>query len=99
MKKNKIVSLKLVKGEKILYLIIIILTISVPLFSVITNALISESNIELEELNSKIDREYSSVESLNMQINELASLENIREIAKEYNLVYNNDAIKDIESE
>ena len=33
-------------------------------------------------------------QGLSMQINELASLENIQEIAKEYGLEYNNDNIK-----
>lgn len=96
MKKNKTINVKLLKGEKIMYGIIVFLVISIPLSSVITNALLSETNILVEELNYKIENQYNSVESLSMQINELASLENIRLIASEYNLSYDNDNIKDI---
>lgn len=96
MKKKKSVNVKLLKGEKTMYIIIIILVILIPLSSVITNALLSESNILVEELNYKISSQESINESLTMQINELASLQNIQEIASLYNLVYNNDNIKDI---
>lgn len=99
MKKKDTVNVKFVKGEKILYFIVALLVILLPLSNVVTNALLSETNILVEELNYKITNQYNSVESLTMQINELASLENIRAIAEEYNLSYNNDVIIDIESE
>lgn len=98
MKKDSTVNLRLLKGEKLLYIIIICLVILIPLSNVVTNAMISETNILVEELNYKIDNQSKSVSSLNMQINELASLENIRKIASEYNLSYNNNNIKGIES-
>ncbi len=96
MKKKKSVNVKLLKGEKSMYVIIIILVILIPLSSVVTDALLSETNILVEELNYKISSQESINESLTMQINELASLQNIQEIASLYNLVYNNDTIKDI---
>lgn len=96
MKKNKVLNVKLLKGEKTMYVVIAFLVILIPLSSVITNALLSETNILVEELNYKISNQYNSVESLTMQINELASLENIRLIATEYNLSYNNDNILDV---
>lgn len=99
MKNNKTIKVKFLKGEKIMYIIIIILVVLIPLSNVVTNAFLSESNILLEEINSKIESQSSTNESLTMQINELASLENIQQIAKEYGLSYNNDNIKDIESE
>ncbi|MBQ4061132.1 MAG: hypothetical protein IJD46_03810, partial [Bacilli bacterium] len=58
--------------------------------------LLSESNIEVEKIKSKIDKQTSTNESLSMQINELASLENIQEVASKYGLSYINDNIKTI---
>lgn len=96
--KKKTINVKMLKSEKIMYFIIILLIILIPLSNVVTNAFLSETNILVEELDSKITNQSSVNESLTMQINELASLENIQSIAEEYNLVYNNDNIKDIES-
>lgn len=92
-------SIKFIPGEKFLLCIIILLVIMVPLSSIITNALLSETNILVEQVNSKIEKQKGVNESLTMQINELASLQNIQEVAELYGLSYNNDNIKDIESE
>ncbi len=84
----------IIKGEKILYLLLILLVIAVPISNVFIKALLSESNIEVEQLKSKIDKQTNLNEGLNMQINELASLDKIQEVAKNIGLSYNNDNIK-----
>ena len=90
---NNGINLRFVKGEIFLYTIIILLVILIPLSNVFTNAKLNETNIVLEELNSKIEKQEAINESLSMQINELASLENIQKIAEEYNLTYANSNI------
>lgn len=86
--------LKLLKGEKIIYFIFALLLVATPLVSVFTKALVSETNIELEQVKEKIETQSGINESLNMKINELASLDKLQEVANEHGLSYNNDNIK-----
>ena len=94
--KNKKVKLK---GEKFLWFAIFILFVATPFINVFTQAKLSESNIEVEKLRQNIEYQGSINESLNMKINELASLDKIREVASEEGLTYNNNNIKVIEGE
>jgi len=65
---------------------------------VYSQATLSKSNIDVEKLRSKVDKQKKINESLNMQVDELASLSNIQEVAKKYGLSYNNDNIIVIEN-
>jgi cell division protein FtsL len=96
-KQNK--KIKRLKGERFLIVAIFMLLISTPLLNVFTQAKLSESNIEVERLKRDIENQSSINESLNMKINELASLDKIREVATEEGLTYNNNNIKVIEGE
>ena len=87
---------RFLKGEKIMYFVIILVAVLIPISNVFTSALLSKTNIEVEQLKNKIDKQTSNNESLSMQINELASLENIQAVANEYGLSYINDNIKTI---
>ncbi len=91
---NKGKKIKIVRVEKPLYILLFLLIIAVPISNVFTKALLSESNIEVEQLKSKITKQTNLNESLSMQINELASLDKIQEVAKNNGLTYNNDNIK-----
>ena len=86
------------KGEKFIYAIIFLLLIAVPVANVFTKALLSESNIQVEQLKNKINNQENLNESLSMQINELASLDKIQQVAQEQGLSYNNDNIKSIDN-
>lgn len=86
--------IKIVRGEKIIYLMIFLLIISMPICTVLTKALLSESNIEVEQMKAKIDKQSDVNESLSMQIDELASLDKIQQVADEKGLSYNNENIK-----
>lgn len=94
MKKNKGKSIKLLKGEKVLYFILALLIVATPLVSVFTKSMLSQTNIELEQVKEKIEAQTGINESLNMKINELASLDKLQEVANEHGLSYNNDNIK-----
>ena len=93
MKVKKSRRLKLLKGEKFMYIILVLLVISIPTVSVFSKALVSETNIRTEKLKSKIEKQENTNESLEMQINELVSMENIQKVAKEYGLSYISDNI------
>ncbi len=91
--------LKLLKGEKFMYGLVIVLLLAIPMFNVYTSSLLSETNNEVEKLKNNIESQELVNQSLSMQIDELASLENIEKIAEEYGLSYVNDNIKIISSE
>lgn len=94
MKRNTKKTVKILKGEKLLYFILFLLVIAVPISNVFIKALLSETNIEVEQLRNKIEKQSNINESLSMQINELASLDKIQEVAKNIGLSYNNNNIK-----
>ncbi|MBQ9834111.1 MAG: cell division protein FtsL [Bacilli bacterium] len=79
-----------------MYLLLAFLILAIPVCNVLTQALLSQSNIEVSKLQNKIEKQAKTNESLNMQINELASLENIKALADELGLSYNNNNIKSI---
>lgn len=96
--KNK-KKLKLLKGEKFMYGLLVLLLLAIPMFNVYTSSLLSETNNELEKLKNNIENQELTNQSLSMQIDELASLENIQKIAEKYGLSYINDNIKIVSSE
>lgn len=96
-KKGK--KLKLLKGEKFMYFLLVVLLLAIPMFNVYTSSLLSETNTEVERLKSKIDNQKSTNQSLSMQVDELVSLDNIQSVAEEYGLSYNNGNIKSLGQE
>lgn len=92
-KKKKV---KFLKGEKLMYLLLLFIILAIPIAEVCSQALLSESNIKVERLKKDIQKQKNYNESLNMKISELASLENIETIANELGLSYNNDNIKTV---
>jgi len=58
---------------------------------------LSKINYDVEKIKKEITTVEKSNESLQMKINELASLENIQKIIEEAGLEYNNDNIKNID--
>ena len=93
-KKSK--KVKLLKGEKMMYCLLLFLIIAIPMFNVYTSSMLSETNNELEKVKRNIEKQELANQSLTMQIDELASLENIQSIAQEYGLSYNNSNIKSV---
>lgn len=93
MKKSNKRKLKFLKGEIFMYFILLALIISIPTVNVFSKALLSETNIQTEKLKSKIEKQENTNESLEMQIDELVSMENIQKIAALYGLSYISDNI------
>ena len=87
---------KMLKGEKFLYILIVFALILFPIGTVFTKAVLSETNISLEKMKSKIATQEGINETLSMQVDELASLDKIQEVATEKGLTYNNENIKNV---
>ncbi|MBE6161583.1 MAG: cell division protein FtsL [Firmicutes bacterium] len=86
--------IKTLRIEKLIYSLIIFVAVLIPIANVFTKAVLSETNIEVEKLENKISKQTNINDSLDMQINELASLDKIQGVANNLGLSYNNDNIK-----
>ena len=83
-----------IKGEGYLKLGIVVFLSLFLLCSFVLNAKIQSSNSELQRLKSKIDTQEKMNLSIQMKINELASLDNALEVADTFGLEYNNNNIR-----
>lgn len=92
-KKKKV---KLLKGEKTLVVLSVLLILANIFGTSFSMALLSKTNIEVESMKRKIDKQALLNQSLEMKINELASLENVESVATTYGLEYNNSNIRTI---
>lgn len=97
MKKRKKKKIKINKFEKILYVFAITLLLLAPISIVFTKSALSEINFKVEKMKKVIQNQEKTNESLEMKINELASLDNIKDVIKTEGLTYNNDNIKNID--
>ena len=93
-KKGK--KVKLLKGEKMMYILLLFLVMAIPIFNVYNSSLLSETNNEVEKIKKNIEKQELVNQGLTMQIDELASLENIQTIAESHGLSYNNSNIKSV---
>lgn len=84
---------KFLKGERLLQLLIGLLIFGNIFGSSFSMALLSKTNIEVESMKKKISKQDDLNESLEMKINELASLENVEAVALAQGLEYNNGNI------
>lgn len=91
MKKNK--TMKFIAFERkfeILGAIILVFLWAISFFAKIS---LSSINVEVERLSKEVKTQNQTNQSLSMKINELASLENIQEVANSEGLAYNNGNI------
>jgi len=85
------------KIEKFVYTITFLLVFASPFAIVFYQATLSKVNIDVERVKNEIKSQEKKNESLEMKINELASLDKIIQVAQEQGLSYNNDNIKSVE--
>ena len=84
------------KGERVLRVLVALLVLGNILGSSFSMALISKTNIEVESMKKKISKQENLNQSLEMKINELASLDNIEAVATTLGLEYNNSNVRTI---
>ncbi len=94
MKKSNKIKSKIARRLIVLLLLLIVVT---PFAIVYVKSNLSEVNIKVEKMKKTIAKQEKKNESLEMKINELASLDKIIEVAQEQGLSYNNDNIKTVE--
>ena len=62
-------------------------------YAAILLSLVRKGYIELERIKKSVEKQENINESLEMQVDELASLSSIQDVAQNYGLSYNNDNI------
>lgn len=82
------------KYERVLLSLIIIFGIFTIISKSIMGAYVQSSNAEIQRMTDKIENQKDINISMQMKINELASLDNALEVADLYGLSYNNDNIR-----
>ncbi len=97
MKKTKKKKLKMSKFEKVLYVFAVTLLLIAPISIVFTKSALSEINFKVEKMKKEIASKEKINQGLEMKINELVSLDNIKDVIKTEGLSYNNDNIKNID--
>ncbi len=82
------------KGEGLLKSLTVIFFIGFLLSTFVMSAKVQSSNSELQRLKSKVESQEKMNLSMQMKINELASLDNALEVADANDLKYNNSNIR-----
>jgi cell division protein FtsL len=85
---------KLIKFEKKVAILGAVLLFTIWGVSFFAKNKLSSINIEVERLSRQVKDQKEVNQSLNMKINELASLENINKVASNVGLTYNNNNIR-----
>jgi cell division protein FtsL len=93
MRKNTKLGVKFHNIEKVMIAIIGVFMVAALITIVYTRSLLSTSNIEVERMKEEISQQENVNSALSMQVDELASLSTIQNVAKTYGLSYNNDNI------
>ena len=97
MKKRKKRKAKFTKYELVLFVITGILCCAFPFMSIFAKSSLSEISYKLESQKTEITEQSKNNESLEMKINELASLDNLNKVAKKMGLSYTSSSIKTIQ--
>lgn len=84
------------KKNKLFRTITFTFLLAYPFLSVFSKSILSKINYEVEETKEKIALQKKNNDSLEMQINELASLKNLEAIAKNKGLSYSYNSVKTI---
>ena len=95
MKKNKRTNKKN-RREKVLYKFFVITSIFLVGGIIYSRAALGKINLEIQELSDIIKEENDDNQSLAMKINEMVSLDKIRQVSNEQGLTYNNNNIKSV---
>ena len=83
--------------EKFIGGICVLVTISLIVAIVCSETTLAQVNVEVQKKEKEVDEQKKKIESLEMKIDEMSSLESIKEISAKYGLTYHSENIKTIE--
>lgn len=82
--------------ERVMYRFCTIIIILLIVGIVCGQTTLAQINLEVQKLNKEVNIQKNKNESLKMKIDEMTSLDRIKEISGKYGLSYNSDNIKTI---
>ena len=85
------------KLERFAYKICIILIVLLIVGIVCSETSLAQMNLDIQKKETEVSKQRKRIESLNMKIDEMTSLDNIKEISEKYGLSYHSENIKTVE--
>ena len=82
--------------EKALYRLCTVIMILLIVGIVCGQTTLAQINLEVQKLNKEVNDQRNKNESLEMKIDEMTSLDRVKEVSSEYGLTYNSENIKTI---
>lgn len=90
----KKLNMRISKIERFLLCCCLVLVIMFPVVNLVSKATLSNMNMEVEILKNNINTKKKKVASLNMKVDELRSIANLRSIIESEGLAYNGNSVK-----
>ncbi len=97
MKKEKKKKKFLSSFERLMYKLCILIIIGLIVGIVCSETSLAQTNVEIQKLEREVEKQKKRNESLNMKIDEITSLDNLKEVSEKYGLSYHSENIKTIE--
>ena len=97
MKKSKKKQRFFCKFERFMYKLCIVVIIALIVGIVCSETSMAQVNVDVQRKEKEVSEQKKKIESLEMKIDEMTSLENIKEVSAEYGLAYYSENIKTIE--
>ena len=82
--------------ERFLYKVFALTIVLLIVGIVFGETTLARMNVDIQKLDSEVEKQRKRIESLNMKIDEMTSLDNIKEISERYGLTYHSENIKTI---
>lgn len=82
--------------EKVMYRFFLVVIILLIVGIVCGQTTLAQINLEVQKLNKEVDKQRNINDSLEMKIDEMTSLDRVKEVSSEYGLTYNSENIKTI---
>ena len=82
--------------ERFIYKLFTVIIILLIVGIVCSETSLAQMNLDIQKQESEVEKQRKRIESLNMKIDEMTSLDNIKEISERYGLTYHSENIKTI---
>ena len=85
------------KLERFLYQFFIVTIVLLIVGIVCNETTLARMNLDIQKLDSEVEKQRKRIESLNIKIDEMTALDNLKEISERYGLDYHSENIKTID--
>mgnify|MGYP004500861115 FL=1 len=82
--------------ERFIYKLFAVIIILLIVGIVCSETSLAQMNLDIQKQEAEVEKQRKRIESLNMKIDEMTSLDNIKEISEKYGLTYHSENIKTI---